>query len=146
MLFWNLYTSTATHEEQFAIARWFEALGLDGEAAVAYQIIAESGHSLRGKAKIALGHQYKKAKQWQQALRIWEECIDELPHVPEEVYIETAKIHEHQSKDYEKALYYTLQAYERWKKKGALLRQRSKTEETAYRKRIERLEQQIDRL
>lgn len=133
-----------SHEERFEIARWYEVLGADDYAITGYKIIAESDHALKGKAKIALGHYYKKQKQWDPALEIWEECTRELPFVPEEVYIEMAKICEHHKKDCEKALHYTLQAFELSKKKKSILRRKSQTEQAAYWKRIERLEQRID--
>jgi uncharacterized protein YprB with RNaseH-like and TPR domain len=133
-----------SHEERFEIARWYEALGEDDAAARHYREVAESRHALSGKAKIALGHHYKKQKKWEQALGMWETIISESSYVPEEVYIEAAKICEHQLKDFEKALEYTLQAYELWRRKGNLLRWKSKAEQEAYRKRIERLERKID--
>ncbi len=64
-------------------------------------------------------------------------------YVPEEVYIEAAKLCEHQLGDAEKALRYTRQAYEQWKKRGTLLRNRSKAEAQAYQKRIVRLEAKV---
>ncbi|BCJ85644.1 ribonuclease H-like domain-containing protein [Effusibacillus dendaii] len=132
-----------SHNERFEIARWYEALGEDTHAVEGYKKIAESDHALRGKAKIALGHHYKKQKKWKPALEIWEECIHEFTYVPENVYVEAAKIYEHQVKDYEKALHYTLLAFDEWKKKKNLLRRGSKAEQETYWKRIERLEQRI---
>jgi uncharacterized protein YprB with RNaseH-like and TPR domain len=132
-------------EERFEIARWYEALGLDHLAAERYRLIAESRHFLSSRAKIALGHSYKKQKQWEKALAIWEELIEQSTHVPEEVWIEAAKICEHQQKDFEKALYYTRRALDEWKKKRTLLRRTSKSEMEAYQKRIERLENRVDR-
>lgn len=131
-------------EELFEIARWYEALGEDGHAMHSYRKIAESRHSLSGRAKIALGHQYKKRKDWRQALHTWEEVIKESSYIPEDLYIEVAKIYEHQQKDYEKALHYTLLAFDLMKKKGSMLRKKSKAEMEAYQKRIERLEHKID--
>ncbi len=135
-----------THEERFQIARWYEALGDDDAAMRRYRSIAASDHPLRVKARIALGHLYKRQKQWEHALEMWEAVISAEAQVPEEVYLEAAKICEHHLKDYEKALHYTLQAFERWKKKTSLLRRASKAERQAYEKRIERLERKGDRL
>ncbi|GAX89434.1 ribonuclease H-like domain-containing protein [Effusibacillus lacus] len=134
-----------THEERFEIARWYEMLGEDELALQRYRTIADSQHPLRGNAKIALGHQYKRLKDWDKALEAWEEFINESDRIPEEISIEVAKIYEHQVKDYEKALHYTLQAYETWKLKRSLLRTSSQTELATYRKRIERLHAKIKR-
>jgi tetratricopeptide (TPR) repeat protein len=134
-----------SQEERYEIARWYEALG-DGETAMqAYQTVARSDHPWNIRAKLAVGHLYKKQKDWPSALQIWESCMKSTGYVPEEVYIEAAKLCEHQLKDWEKALRYTRYAYEQWKKRGSLLRNRSKAEALAYQKRIERLEAKEDR-
>ncbi|KQL46335.1 exonuclease [Brevibacillus choshinensis] len=131
--------------ERYEIARWYEALG-DGETAMqAYQTVARSDQPWSARAKLAVGHLYKKKKDWQRALQVWESCMKSPGYVPEEVYIEAAKLCEHQLKDWEKALHYTRHAYEQWKKRGSLLRNRSKAEALAYQKRIERLEAKEDR-
>jgi len=132
-------------EERFEAARWYEALGQHETAAEWYRMIAESGHPLRTRARIALGLQYKKQKQWGAALAIWEELIERTSPLPEEVCIEAAKICEHQLKDYERALYYTRLAFEEWKKKRTILRRTARIEGEAYRKRIERLEMRLER-
>lgn len=134
-----------SQEERFEIARWYEALG-DGETALkAYLTVARSDHPWNVRAKLAAGQLYKKQKDWKRALQIWESCMASSGYVPEEVYIEAAKLCEHQLKDWEKALHYARRAYEQWKKRGSLLRNRSKAEALAYQKRIERLEAKEDR-
>lgn len=132
-----------SHEELFEIARWYEGLGIDRLAIQIYGKIAESAHALRTRAKIALGHQYKKQKWWDKALEIWEETVRERTFVPEEVYIELANICEHHMKDNEKALYYTKQAFQLWQKKESILRRKSKAEHASYTKRLERLAQKM---
>jgi len=132
-----------SHEERFAIARWYDALG-DQEAAMkAYAIVANSEHSWNVRAKLALGQLYKKQKDFSQALHVWESCMQSARFVPEEVYIEAAKLCEHQFKDWEKALFYTKKAYEQWKQRAALLRQKTRAEAQAYEKRIVRLEEKL---
>lgn len=129
-----------SHEERFAIARWYDALG-DQEAAMkAYAIVANSEHSWNVRAKLALGQLYKKQKDFSQALLVWESCMQGTRFVPEEVYIEAAKLCEHQFKDWEKALFYTKKAYDQWKQRATLLRQKTRAEAQAYEKRIARLE------
>ncbi|MGG4443741.1 ribonuclease H-like domain-containing protein [Brevibacillus fortis] len=134
---------TVSSEERYEIARWYDALG-DQEAAMAgYRLVADSDHAWSNRAKLAIGHLYKKQKDWQQALTVWESCIQSTGYVPEEVYIEAAKLYEHQLKDWEKALHYAKQAYEQWKKRGSLLRNRTKADAEAYHKRIDRLEAKL---
>lgn len=132
-----------SHEERFAIARWYDALG-DQEAAMkAYAIVANSEHSWNVRAKLALGQLYKKQKDFSQALHIWESCMQGTRFVPEEVYIEAAKLCEHQFKDWEKAMFYTRKAYDQWKQRATLLRQKTRAEAQAYEKRIARLEEKL---
>ncbi|MED4583909.1 ribonuclease H-like domain-containing protein [Brevibacillus choshinensis] len=131
--------------ERYEIARWYEALGDEETAMQAYQTVARSDHPWSVRAKLAVGHLYKKQKDWQRALQVWESCMKSTGYVPEEVYIEAAKLCEHQLGDWEKALHYTRHAYEQWKKRGSLLRNRSKADALAYQKRIERLEAKEDR-
>lgn len=132
-----------TPEERFAIAKWYEALGEQEAAMAAYQQVSDSDHSWNVRAKLALGHLYKKQRKWRQALQVWESCMQQNRFVPEEVYIEAAKLYEHQFKDWEKALVYTKKAYEQWKQRAALLRQKSRAETVAYEKRIARLEEKL---
>jgi len=134
----------ASMEERFEIARWYDALGMTEAAAQRFAAIAASTHALRIPAKTALGHLYKKQKRWQEALQQWQDVIGESRHVPEEVYVEAAKLCEHQLKDAEQALYYARLAFEQWKRKGQMLRQAARKEREAHRKRLERLESKVD--
>lgn len=132
-------------EERFEIARWYEAIGEDECARLIFQQISETTHSLQYKAKVALGHLYKKQKNLPSALHMWESAIQETGYQSEEVFIELAKIYEHHHKDYEVALHYTQKALEQWKKKGRLIRYTSQTEIRSFQKRITRLENKLDR-
>lgn len=129
--------------EYFELARWFEAIGADAHAMERYHLVADSNHYVSGKAKLALGLLYKKQNQWRDALQLWETTIQETTHHPEAIYIEAAKIYEHQLKDYEKAMAYTLKGIELAKKKSQLLRKKPNQELAAYRKRLERLEKKM---
>ncbi|MEJ8547287.1 ribonuclease H-like domain-containing protein [Brevibacillus borstelensis] len=135
--------ANVSEEERFKVGRWYEALGDVARAMQAYRLVAESAHPLRDKARIAIGGCYKKQRDWRQALLVWESLAKSGVPLPEDVLIEMAKLCEHQAKDLEKALFYAEAGYDRWKQKAALLRRRSKAEEAAYRKRIERLEQKL---
>ncbi|MBO8162179.1 MAG: ribonuclease H-like domain-containing protein [Brevibacillus sp.] len=143
-------SSAVSPEELFETARWYEALGQWERAIQRYRAVAESctgsGTQVGVNALIALGHLYKKQKKWQQAISIWEQCMATCSYLPEEVYLEAAKICEHQLKDYEKALHYAKQALSLRKKKSSLLRHKFSAELAAYQKRIERLEQKLFRL
>ncbi|MGE5702736.1 MAG: ribonuclease H-like domain-containing protein [Clostridia bacterium] len=139
------HRDTPTLEELFEISRWYELLGQDGAAMHGFSQIAESPHPLQAKAKLALGQLYKKQRQYIQAISLWESCLEDASPVADELLIELAKLIEHQEKDYEKALRYTSQAYDLWKKKTALLRYKPKAEQNAFHKRIDRLQKKIDR-
>lgn len=132
-----------SEEERFKVGRWYEALGDTERAMQAYRLVADSVHPLRDKARIAMGSCYKRQKDWRRALLVWEGLGNSGVTLPEDVLIEMAKLYEHQVKDLEKALLFAEAGYDRWKQKAALLRRRSKAEEAAYRKRIERLEQKL---
>ncbi|MET3291568.1 UNVERIFIED_CONTAM: uncharacterized protein YprB with RNaseH-like and TPR domain [Brevibacillus sp. OAP136] len=131
---------TPSLDELFEIARWYDTLGCDREAMHGYAQIAKSDHPLHGKARLALGLLYKKHRDYGRALAIWESCLKSPGHIAEELYVELAKLCEHQFKDYEKALHYTHLAFAHWQKKTALLRSKPRAELAAYRKRLERLE------
>lgn len=131
--------------EIFEIGRWYEAIGADLLAMDRYQRVADSDHYLRGKAILALGLLYKKQNQWRDALHIWEKIIRENKSFPEAIYIEAAKICEHQLKDYEKAIHYTRLGLEQMKRRGQLLRRGIKSELGEYQKRLERLEKKMRR-
>ena len=133
-------------DERFEIARWHEALGADAHALDHYRVIVRSGDRRKVHAMAAMGHIYKKQKCWEKAVAAWEYAMKETAHVPEEIYVETAKIYEHQYKDYEKALHYTQRAMEVWRKKSTLLRYPAKSEWNAYQKRIERLQKRLNKI
>ncbi len=136
---------SSSMDERFEIARWYESLGADDQALHHYRTIAKSNDRRKVQAMAAMGHIFKKLKSWEKALAAWERVMKEAAFASEEIYVETAKIYEHQYKDYEKALHFTLRAMEVWKKKSSLLRYPAKSEWNAYQKRVERLEQRIAR-
>ncbi len=127
--FWQ--QAATTIPERMQLSRWYEALGQDDCAIVGYQSVAQSGHALSTEAKFALGYVLKRRKQWARALAAWEECLRELPHIPEELYVELAKLCEHGLRDYEKALHYARRASAAHSRKEAMLRR------TAHRRHFE---------
>jgi len=137
-------TGRCTPEEQFAIARWYEALGQDEAAAALYLPLTISTHPLRKRALLALGLLYKRHHDWCRAIELLEKCVqDAAAHVPSEVFVELAKLHEHQMKDYEKALYYAKAALTVCKERHRLLRRPAQTELQAHERRIERLHRKL---
>ncbi|GAA4708262.1 ribonuclease H-like domain-containing protein [Brevibacillus fulvus] len=141
-----LEQQAASAEERFEIARWFETLGADQPATILYEQIANSRHSLRKEACIALGHLYKKQKNYSQALAVWEGLLQEGGYLSADFFIELAKIYEHQQKDAEKALYYAKHAQRLLQQKGSLLRQKAKQDLRACEQRIDRLQRKLTRL
>ncbi len=134
-----------TWEEQFEVARWYEALGQFAEAESRYLSVAHSDHALHTRAKLALAVYYKRQKDWRQALYILEECATSLDRPNIDVYLELAKLYEHQVRDYEKALDCTVQAFEMWRETSRLLRRQNRVEAAAYDKRIQRLKHKLMR-
>ncbi|MDB5084091.1 MAG: hypothetical protein JWN30_977 [Bacilli bacterium] len=131
-------------EERFEVGRWFEHIGEDHQALLCYEQAARMGGKQQFKAKMALASLYKKDKQWMRAKDMWEQLCEEVSYVPADIYLELAKLYEHQAKDYDKALAYAMQAYDSWQSKGSLLRTRhkqsQKKEREEFSKRIERLQ------
>lgn len=134
---------SSSMDERFEIAKWYESLGAEEQALHHYRTIARSSGRRKVLAMAAMGHIFKKQKSWEKALAAWERVMRESSFASEEIYVETAKIYEHQFKDYEKALYFTKCGMEVWKKKSSLLRYPAKSEWNAYLKRVERLEKRI---
>ncbi len=137
-------------QEQYEIARWYEAVGQVDAALLRYQSISNRKSipsAVRGKAMIAIGHLYKKQKANDKALATWEAYLNEQDSllIPEDVLIEVAKLYEHHVKDYEKALHYSVHAFDIWKKKAGMLRSKLKSEQQAHEKRIERLQKKVEK-
>jgi uncharacterized protein YprB with RNaseH-like and TPR domain len=133
-----------TGDEQLEIARWYEAIGEWESAIECYQMIMEHYPDQRGNAILGLANLYKSQKRWTDALTLWELYCKEHARVPATVYIELAKVYEHELHDYDKALYYADLAYEHWRRKQAVLRTGKEDRERAQLlKRIERLERKL---
>lgn len=132
-----------SHEERFAVCRWYESLDRSDLAARGYRMIADSRHPLRQQAQIALGRVRKHEGDWREALSVWERCAQESASVPIALWVELAKLCEHDAGDSARALRYARKAYEAWGKKRSLLRRALDEEGRAHLRRIERLEKKL---
>ncbi|MDQ0483319.1 ribonuclease H-like domain-containing protein [Guptibacillus hwajinpoensis] len=126
--------------EQFQSARWWEAVGEEDHAAQLYK--QTTGRHEREAMK-ALALIYKKQGNIDKAIHIWQDLSEATND--EESDIELAKYYEHKARDYEKALYYALSAYRKWKNKKRILKDKEESERLQYMKRIERIEQKESR-
>lgn len=126
--------------EQFQSARWWEAVGEEDHAAQLY--MQTKGRHEREAMK-ALALIYKKQGNIDKALHIWQDLSEATND--EESDIELAKYYEHKARDYEKALFYALSAYQKWKNKKRILKDKEESERLQYMKRIERIEQKESR-
>lgn len=122
--------------EQFQSARWWEAIGEDDHAASLYQLSMDGKYDRE--AKKALAKIYKKQGELARAISIWMQLSQSTND--EECDIELAKYYEHKEKDYEQALHYALSAYQKWKSKKRIMKDKAEEERNHYMKRIERLE------
>lgn len=135
--------AAASAEERLQMARWHDALGQTDLAIAGYRTVAQSAHPLRLAAKLSLGDACKRRKDWNTALEVWEQCAAELAYVPENLYIELAKLCEHHLQDYEKALHYAREACAAWSQKAGILRRRPQQELTSHKRRLARLERKL---
>jgi uncharacterized protein YprB with RNaseH-like and TPR domain len=142
MLLHPTRTDRMSHEERFAVSRWYETLGRPDLAARGYRMIADSRHPLWVKAQIALGTICKREGDWRGALSVWERCAQETG-VPAGLWLELAKLCEHEAGDFSRALRYARRAYEAWRKKRLLLHLAPDEEGRAHLRRIERLERKL---
>ncbi len=120
-----------TPHERFQIGRWYEQAGDQLKAVEFYR----SCQDLQP-AQLSLAALYKKMKDWDQAIALWEQVAVGNSPLLTEVYTELSKGYEHHRKDYERALFYADKAYETWK----LYRKKLGKEKEPFVKRMERLE------
>lgn len=137
-------TSTASPQEQFQIALWFEKLGCFAHAKQWYEIAMMHDHPVRTRAKVALGHIYKRTKEYGHAIAVWESSLRETRYDSAEVCLALSKVFEHHVKDYEIALSYALRAFAAAQSAHRLLRTRmSQDHLLQHAARIERLEHKL---
>lgn len=139
--------NSCTTQEQFAIARWYEALGHEEQASVWYACVAASDHDLRGRAMLALGLIHKRRRNWRQASEVLAHCEQVMqPYTTPEVYVELAKLYEHHLKDDEKALHYAQLALATWQARARMVRHPSRVDRQAHERRIARLTERLSRI
>lgn len=98
-----------SNREQFEVARWFATLGNEDIALQDYEYFLSRSCDISYDAKKELATIYKRRKQYEKAMKLWNQLLTEKQDP--EVAIELAKVYEHQVKDYEKALIYTELAF-----------------------------------
>ncbi|WP_412860256.1 ribonuclease H-like domain-containing protein [Cytobacillus horneckiae] len=100
-----------SERETFETGRWFAALG-EREAAKEKFTKLSGGNSFDAyKGMHALAFEYKKQKEWLQAIPLWETVIAKGGLKEQlEASIELAKIYEHRQIDFNKAIFYTEKA------------------------------------
>lgn len=140
-----LHQELGSESEWFQIGRWYEQIGEFGQAVAFYERCLHSPTRYSNQVKSSLASLYKKQKQWDAAIGLWEELVKEESPFVTDAYIELAKMHEHHLKDYEKALHFADQAYESWKARQKLYRL-NRQEKATFLKRIERLEKKCFRV
>jgi uncharacterized protein YprB with RNaseH-like and TPR domain len=102
-----------TRKESYEVGRWFAALGEKDEAEKVLTKLVKGSDTTSLQAKLALAYQNKKKQNWDTALRLFSEVADAMNlHLSQEASVETAKIYEHKSKDYQLARFYCLKAIE----------------------------------
>jgi uncharacterized protein len=131
--------------EKYEIGRWYEAIGDEERARYYFQTLSKGESSFTIRAKKSLSMLYKKQKHYEEAVRLWSELSEQAELGLEEVDIELSKVYEHRYKDFEKALYYAENAYQKWKSSSRLLKSKEETERKTFIKRIERLKEKIGR-
>ncbi|WP_064091416.1 ribonuclease H-like domain-containing protein [Rossellomorea aquimaris] len=96
---------TSTDQEQFEVGRWLEYTGNKGIAKERYENILKGSKNENYEAMHQLALQYKKEKNVQKAIELWEEASNTSSlRIKKEVLLELAKLYEHKTKDYQMAL------------------------------------------
>lgn len=94
--------------ETFEAGRWFSYLGESEKAKAVFNEIAVEGNDLEGEAKHALAFEFKRKKNWESAVPLWQEtAVIGNAKTRLEACLELAKYYEHHEKDYGLALEYS---------------------------------------
>ena len=102
-------------KEQLEVGRWYSSLGESNAAKKTLENMDETNKEEALQAKFILAAQEKKAKKIETSIALWQHIIDHHTDKTNikmvvETYIELAKVAEHQTKNYAKALQMTNKA------------------------------------
>ncbi len=103
----NGKSGARTRLESYEVGRWYAALGEQNRAEKLFTSLVNGTDAASEHARLSLGYQYKKAKQWDLALCFFQEVADNgsLDRAIE-ACIETAKLLEHKQKNIDLAIHY----------------------------------------
>ncbi|TKC19673.1 ribonuclease H-like domain-containing protein [Robertmurraya kyonggiensis] len=129
-----------TTTEGYEVGRWYAALG-DTHAATETLSMAANGDEKDSlKAKLALSYEWKKQKEWEKALLLWEELAEvSNKNIAIESCIELAKYLEHREKNFDEAKAYCEKAM-------TILQEKMKIWRTEKQPQLEELEKRQERL
>ncbi|WNS73984.1 ribonuclease H-like domain-containing protein [Bacillus sp. DTU_2020_1000418_1_SI_GHA_SEK_038] len=97
-----------TAREKYEVGRWFSQLGETVSAKKAFSNISAGNGAEALQAKHALAFEYKKQKNWLEAIQLWKDVAEHSElEIKLDACIELAKIFEHREKNIEQALKYT---------------------------------------
>lgn len=100
-----------TSTETFEVGKWFAALGHSSQAKEAFTDLLTEDNEDALKAMHALAFEYKRSKEWEQAVQLWEKVAEGgIPLLQIEACVELAKIFEHRLKNIDRAIHYTEKA------------------------------------
>lgn len=99
-------------DEQYEIARWYQQLGDDERALTLFKSLADNRTEIGQRSKAHLAALYKREGHYGPALNLMKDVIRKGSHPDDTIYIEAAKLMEHQFKDYAGAIHYTQRAIE----------------------------------
>jgi uncharacterized protein YprB with RNaseH-like and TPR domain len=138
---------TATQDQHFdplALARLFERCGQADEAIAAYRLATESeSEQERHLAREQLSFLLKRLRRYDEAIAIWQAELDTGAIYP---YVELAKYHEHQMRDYQRARVLTREAIDVVRSKASGLDLLSRREWlAALQHRLARLDRRLRR-
>ncbi|MCO7125732.1 ribonuclease H-like domain-containing protein [Sporolactobacillus shoreicorticis] len=131
-------------EEQYEIARWNEQVGDRVHAQQIWEKLIREASPYQSKAKWHLAELYKREGEYLISLNLFKSAIRESGDDQVALCIETAKLLEHQFKDYAHALHYTKQALKQFYQKHQNDLDSVRKKEAEYLKRLNRLDQRIE--
>jgi uncharacterized protein len=95
----------ATGQERFEVGRWLEYTGNREIAKERYEEIISENEEPNYEAIHQLALQYKREKQEKKAIELWEGIHENAPvSIRKSVLLELAKLYEHKTKDFQRAL------------------------------------------